>query len=163
MAMVCALKKVLLAVSLALAAASGAYAQSPAPSSAPAPSAGQAAQPQGTQPSAPDLQDPKSFLPFVYGPLQEAGMSAPTSAKRGKVHLLPATPATTQWGWFDNAQPPVLHIHSGDTVVMETMMHAHNQVVPGVSIEQVKKMRTDYPGRGPHTLTGPIYVEGAEP
>src|SRR5665647_3864015 len=30
-----------------------------------------------------------------------------------KVHLLPATLETTQWGWFDNAQPPVLRLHSG--------------------------------------------------
>jgi acetamidase/formamidase len=80
-----------------------------------------------------------------------------------KVHLLPATLETTQWGWFNNAQPPVLRINSGDTVVMETMMHSHNQVIPGTTIEQIKKLRTDFPGRGPHTLTGPIYIEGAEP
>jgi acetamidase/formamidase len=43
------------------------------------------------------------------------------------------------------------------------MMHSHNQIVPGTTIEQVKKLRTDYPGRGPHTLTGPVYIEGAEP
>jgi len=29
---------------------------------------------------------------------------------------------------------------------METMMHSHNQVVPGVTIEQIKKLRTDHPG-----------------
>jgi acetamidase/formamidase len=80
-----------------------------------------------------------------------------------KIHLLPATLETTQWGWFNNAQPPVLRINSGDTVVMETMMHSHNQVIPGTTIEQIKKLRTDFPGRGPHTLTGPIYIEGAEP
>lgn len=80
-----------------------------------------------------------------------------------KVHLLPATLETTQWGWFNNAQPPVLRINSGDTVVMETMMHSHNQVIPGTTIEQIKKLRTDFPGRGPHTLTGPIYIEDAEP
>ncbi len=80
-----------------------------------------------------------------------------------KLHLLPATLETTQWGWFDNAQPPVLRINSGDTVVLETMMHSHNQVVPGTTIEQIKKMRTDFPGRGPHTLTGPIYIEEAQP
>src|SRR5258708_14616444 len=74
-----------------------------------------------------------------------------------KVHLLPATLETTQWGWFNNAQPPVLRINSGDTVVMETMMHSHNQVIPGTTIEQIKKLRTDFPCRGPHTLTGPIY------
>src|SRR5713226_306392 len=80
-----------------------------------------------------------------------------------RLHLLPATLETTQWGWFDNAQPPVLRINAGDTVALETMMHSHNQVVPGVTIEQIKKLRTDHPGRGPHTVTGPIYVEGAEP
>ncbi len=70
---------------------------------------------------------------------------------------------TTQWGWFNNAQPPVLHVRSGDTIIFETMMHSHNQVVPGTSIETIKKLRTDFPGRGPHTLTGPVFVEGAEP
>jgi len=87
-----------------------------------------------------------------------------TSLPNGKkVYLLPATLETTQWGWFDNAQPPVLRVNSGDTIVLETMMHSHNQVVPGTTIEQIKKTRTDFPGRGPHTLTGPIYVEGAQP
>jgi acetamidase/formamidase len=80
-----------------------------------------------------------------------------------KIHLLPATLETTQWGWFDNAQAPVLRVNSGDTIALETMMHSHNQVVPGATIEQIKKLRTDFPGRGPHTLTGPIYIEGAQP
>ena len=87
----------------------------------------------------------------------------PASYTTGKVHILPATMETTQWGWFDNSQPPVMKIMPGDTVILETMMHSHNQVVPGKTIEEIKKSRTDNPGRGPHTLTGPIYVEGAEP
>jgi len=81
----------------------------------------------------------------------------------GKLHLLPATLETTQWGWFDNSQAPVLKVDSGDTIVLETMMHSHNQVVPGKTIEEIKKLRTDHPGRGPHTVTGPIYVNGAVP
>lgn len=81
----------------------------------------------------------------------------------GTVHLLPATLETTQWGWYDNSQSPVMEIASGDTVVVETMMHSHNQIVPGKTIEELKKLRTDYPGRGSHTITGPIYVTGAEP
>ena len=88
---------------------------------------------------------------------------APASKTPGKVYLLPATLETTQWGWFDNAQPPVLTIESGDTVILETMMHSHNQVVPGRTIEEIKKLRTDNPGRGPHTITGPIYVANARP
>jgi acetamidase/formamidase len=87
-----------------------------------------------------------------------------TSLPNGKkMYLLPATLDTTQWGWFDNAQAPVLRVNSGDTIVLETMMHSHNQIVPGTTIEQIKKTRTDFPGRGPHTLTGPIYIEGAQP
>src|SRR5262245_7653487 len=35
-----------------------------------------------------------------------------------RMHLLPATLETTQWGWFDNAQPPVLRVNSGDTIVL---------------------------------------------
>jgi acetamidase/formamidase len=96
-------------------------------------------------------------------PAQEQLRVVPAQHLGRQVHLLPATMETTQWGWFNNAQPPVLHVHSGDTIVFETMMHSHNQVVPGTTIEQIKKLRTDFPGRGPHTLTGPVYVEGAEP
>src|SRR5512139_3932838 len=99
----------------------------------------------------------------TLGSLPVAAQQTIPSSRLGKIHLLPATLETTQWGWFDNAQPPVLTINSGDTVVMETMMHSHNQVVPGRTIEEIKKLRTDHPGRGPHTLTGPIFVNGAEP
>jgi len=82
----------------------------------------------------------------------------------GKVHLLPATMETTQLGWYDNAQKPVLTISPGDTVVMETMMHFHDQLVPGgATLDGLAKIRQDNPGRGAHTLSGPIYVEGAEP
>jgi len=104
-------------------------------------------------------------VPFAPAstPQQEQLRQVPAKHYAGKVHLLPATMETTQWGWFNNAQPPVLHVNSGDTIVFETMMHSHNQVVPGTTIEQIKKLRTDYPGRGPHTLTGPVYIEGAEP
>ncbi len=101
---------------------------------------------------------------LVVMPQQAGAQSvAVATGTPGKLHLLPATLETTQWGWFNNAQPPVLRIDSGDTVVLETMMHSHNQVVPGRTIEEIKKLRTDFPGRGPHTVTGPIYVNGAEP
>lgn len=94
---------------------------------------------------------------------EDALRVVPNTQLPGTLHVLPATLETTQWGWFDNAQPPVMYIDSGDTVILETMMHAHNQLVPGVTVEALKKLRTDFPGRGPMTLTGPIYVRGAEP
>ena len=57
---------------------------------------------------------------------QNAGAQSVAIASKtpGKVHLLPATLETTQWGWFNNAQAPVLRIDSGDTVVLETMMRS---------------------------------------
>jgi acetamidase/formamidase len=77
--------------------------------------------------------------------------------------LLPATNETVQWGWFDQAEPPRARIQSGDTVVMETMAAALNQVLPGVSISEITRLRVEHPGRGPHSITGPIFVEGALP
>jgi acetamidase/formamidase len=94
------------------------------------------------------------------------GAPAPSSAK-GRVIRLEGTPETTQFGWYDNAQPPVLRIRSGDTVVMETLIHGHKQVVPDLSIEQIteraKQEQAESPGRGPHSITGPVYIEGAKP
>jgi acetamidase/formamidase len=119
----------------------------------------------GQQPPAqpPAAQPAPAPMAPASTPAQEALRTVPAKRLPGKTHLLPATMETTQWGWFNNAQPPVLHVDSGDTIIFETMMHSHNQVVPGATIEQIKKMRTDFPGRGPHTLTGPVYIEGAEP
>lgn len=82
---------------------------------------------------------------------------------QGGVYLLPATDETVQWGWFNNAETPRARIQSGDTVILETMMASQNQILPGVSIEEITRLRVDNPGRGPHTITGPIFVEGAEP
>jgi acetamidase/formamidase len=130
----------------------------PAPAPAPAP-------PPAAAPAPASPFPPTATLGNGYpgvGPA-ETKLRVLTQPNGKKIHVLPATMEATQWGWFDNAQAPVLRVNSGDTIAMETMMHAHNQVVPGTTIEQIKKTRTDFPGRGPHTLTGPVYIEGAEP
>ena len=96
---------------------------------------------------------------------------APDEAKRdrkvavsgGTFHVLPATLETTQWGWLDPAEPPKLVVSSGDTVAVETMMHAHNKIQPGTTMDEIIALRKANPGGGPHSLTGPIYVNGAEP
>jgi acetamidase/formamidase len=88
---------------------------------------------------------------------------AQKDAKSGKTHRLPATLETVQWGWLDPKEPPKLTINSGDTVSIETMMHSHDKVQPGVTMEQVVELRKANPGGGPHSMTGPIYVNGAEP
>ena len=59
-------------------------------------------------------------VPFAPAstPEQEKLRVVPAKRLPGKVHLLPATMETTQWGWFNNAQPPVLNVYSGDTIVV---------------------------------------------
>src|SRR5204863_9707969 len=84
-------------------------------------------------------------------------------AKAGKHHTLPATLETVQWGWLDPKEKPKLTIDSGDTVSIETMMHSHDGIRPGIDMDRIIQLRLANPGGGPHSMTGPIYVNGAEP
>jgi acetamidase/formamidase len=84
-------------------------------------------------------------------------------APAGKHHTLAATLDTVQWGWLDPKEAPKLTVNSGDTVSIETMMHSHDKVQPGITMEQVVELRKANPGGGPHSVTGPIFVNGAEP
>jgi len=81
----------------------------------------------------------------------------------GKHHVLKATPESVQWGWLDPSEPPKLTIDSGDTVSIETLLHARDQIQKGVSMEKIVELRKANPGGGPHSITGPIAVNGAEP
>jgi acetamidase/formamidase len=81
----------------------------------------------------------------------------------GKHYVLPANADTTQWGWFDPAEKPKLTVNSGDTVSIETLRHAMDEIKPGASMDEIVKLRLANPGGGPHSVTGPIYVNGAGP
>ena len=71
-------------------------------------------------------------------------------------HRLSAEPTHSRWS---RALPPRLTISSGDTVHLSCLDASGGQVTPGMSLEDY--MAID---RGRiHALTGPIYVEGAEP
>src|SRR5437899_4958330 len=83
--------------------------------------------------------------------------------KGGKHHTLAATLETWSGGWLDPNEPPKLKVNAGDMVSIETMMHSHDKVKPGVTMEEIIALRKANPGGGPHSMTGPIYVEGAEP
>ncbi len=86
-------------------------------------------------------------------------------AQRGKTHQLQATPKTVHTGFFDPTIPPVLTIDSGDTVKFNSMMLMDGQLRGGMTLEELLAKRQPYTERkmGSHTLTGPIYVKGAEP
>ncbi|MGB9332645.1 MAG: acetamidase/formamidase family protein, partial [Steroidobacteraceae bacterium] len=91
-----------------------------------------------------------------------AETDAPASAA-SKHYFLPATPQNVQWGWYDPQEKPRLTINSGDTVSIETISHSLGQIKPGVEMEEIVKLRKENDGGGPHSITGPIYVSGAEP
>src|SRR5919201_7156424 len=101
--------------------------------------------------------------PYELTPMDEAKRDRSVSVGGARYHVLPATLQTTQWGWLDPAEPPKLTINSGDTVAVETMMHSHNAIQPGTTMDDIVKLRLANPGGGPHSVTGPIYVNGAEP
>jgi acetamidase/formamidase len=88
---------------------------------------------------------------------------AQTPDKPGKHYVLSATKDTVQWGWLDPNEPPKVTINSGDTVSIETLRHSMDEIKPGISMDDIVKLRLANPGGGPHSVTGPVYVNGAEP
>jgi len=86
-----------------------------------------------------------------------------SSEQKPKHYILSATKDTVQWGWLDPAEPPKVTINSGDTVSIETLRHSMDEIKPGISMDEIVKLRLANPGGGPHSVTGPIYVNGAEP
>lgn len=90
-----------------------------------------------------------------------AGFAGPALA--GKHHVLKATPDEVAWGWLDPRAKPRLTIDPGDTVSVETLMHSRDQIHKGVEMDQIVALRKANPGGGPHSLTGPIFVNGAQP
>ncbi len=84
-------------------------------------------------------------------------------------HTLDATPATTSWGLFDAAIPPVLTVASGDTVVMECICAGGPDALPPSESRlpvppAVTAIHAARPPRAAgHIITGPVAVEGAMP
>ena len=101
---------------------------------------------------------------------------------RGNFWHVPSRPDTVTWGWLLVDKPPVLRIKSGDTVRIDTLSHhgatqadhpvtflGQFGVAPGEVLQDVidfwstRAQQPTGPGRGPHILTGPIFIEDAEP
>jgi len=83
---------------------------------------------------------------------------------------LKVTPQTIVWGYYSASAKPVLTIHSGDTVRVETVSGNPARLeAAGAPARQIpdalRAIYRDVTDKGPggHILTGPIYVEGAEP
>lgn len=87
-------------------------------------------------------------------------------------HHLHATPETVRFGAFDAAFPPVLTVQSGDLVVMQCVSgpaevmppEGSGLAVPPALAEIHKAVAAGaMPRLGPHLVTGPVAVAGAEP
>jgi acetamidase/formamidase len=86
-------------------------------------------------------------------------------------YQLKATPQNIVWGYYWAAAKPVLRVQSGDTVTIQTMItnSPERLTQSGLKPEDVQpELKAIYEevkdkGPGGHILTGPIFVEGAEP
>lgn len=84
----------------------------------------------------------------------------------GMQHRLTATPETVHWGYLDASLPPVLRVKSGDRVDLESIS-GKPEFVPKEGFAILPEYAAIHgqvkPQLGPHILTGPVYVDGAEP
>jgi len=97
-----------------------------------------------------------------------AQQSAPAS---GSSYQLKPTPKTVAWGYYDAKAAPALRIQSGDTMEIQTLVTASRERFESAGLwpdkaeaawREIYENVKDH-GPGPHMLTGPVYVEGAEP
>ena len=90
-----------------------------------------------------------------------------------QVHRLQATPDTIAYGYYWSEAPAVLRIASGDVIDVDTLLTntPEGLAKAGVADERIQaslkaivlEVTGDRKGPGGHILTGPVYVEGAEP
>jgi acetamidase/formamidase len=98
------------------------------------------------------------------GGSNRGGSQESQGSRVGRIHVVPSTSETVRLGVFDSTLPNVLEIDSGDVVVYpDTWSHFLNRLQPGVAIDELARLRRENPGRGPHSIIGPVGVRGAEP
>lgn len=121
------------------------------------------------------------FVTFLVAGLVCVAAGAPHAQEADPDHVVRSTPDNLVWGWYPLDRAPVLTVRSGDTVRIDTLSHAGTTQVEepveylgqfGAAPDEVLqdvvdfwRTRPDRPreGRSGHVITGPIYIEGAEP
>jgi acetamidase/formamidase len=111
-----------------------------------------------------------ALLPAA-GVAQERAQSKPPQKAPTAQRELEATPSTVAYGYYDAAAAPVMRIASGDVIRIHTLITSTPTRLEGAGVapdkvepalrEVVAKVTNKGPGG--HILTGPIFVEGAEP
>lgn len=81
-------------------------------------------------------------------------------------HHLHSGPETCHWGFFDGGLKPVLTVKSGDRVTIECISGPPEALPPPGSdmtvLPEHREVHAKLSGVG-HIMTGPVYVESAEP
>jgi acetamidase/formamidase len=106
------------------------------------------------------------FLSAAIVVLSVAAVAAQTPTRE-----LRLTPEHVHWGYYDASLAPVLHVASGERVRVETMVAGGLQRLrlAGATEAEIPEslklveQRVTVRGPGAHPMTGPIYIDGAQP
>ena len=123
--------------------------------------------------------------PPLSDPGREGTAAAPAAggppAPHPADHFVPSTPGNLSWGWFPIDKEPVLRVRPGETVRIDTLTHSGavqdedpvtwlgalgvppEEVHPDVLAFWASREGRPREGRSGHVITGPVYIEGAEP
>jgi len=103
--------------------------------------------------------------------LSAAALSFAAQAGAQTAHTLKPSPKTVAVGYYDAKAAPVLRVKSGDTVEIQTLITSNpkrleDAGLPANQVEQsLRDITTQVTEKGPggHILTGPVYIEDAQP
>src|SRR5881398_874652 len=108
-----------------------------------------------------------------YAALLVVTAAASAAAQTPRTHRLEATPDTVAVGYYWADAKPALRIASGDIIEVDTLLtnNPAGLARAGVADDKIQgslkaittQVTGDRRGPGGHILTGPVYVEGAEP
>jgi acetamidase/formamidase len=123
-------------------------------------------------------------VPMPLQPLADKPTVMTLPGTKQKIYYVPSTLETTTWGYLPNASSkPVLTVPSGSTVVFDTLSHEgiledqgrdpvkyfstvgvpRNMILNDAIAIAGSDLQHDFAKDGPHVVTGPIAVEGAQP
>lgn len=97
-------------------------------------------------------------IPGAAGLVAKEGVMAVHEIRIDKSKTLPEEPGTGHNRWHPDI-PPLVRCEPGDEVVLETRDALDGQAASGIGADALATPNLDVV----HPLTGPVYVEGAEP